>query len=46
MREIVIDTETTGLDPLNSDRVVEMGASRLAKRGTIDLFNRAHHSAA
>jgi DNA polymerase-3 subunit epsilon len=26
MREIVIDTETTGLDPLNGDRVVEIGA--------------------
>jgi DNA polymerase-3 subunit epsilon len=26
MREIVIDTETTGLDPLNSDRIVEIGA--------------------
>jgi DNA polymerase-3 subunit epsilon len=26
MREIVIDTETTGLDPLNGHRVVEIGA--------------------
>jgi Exonuclease len=26
MREIVIDTETTGLDPLGGDRVVEIGA--------------------
>jgi DNA polymerase III epsilon subunit-like protein len=25
MREIVINTETTGLDPLNGDRVVEIG---------------------
>jgi DNA polymerase-3 subunit epsilon len=24
MREIVIDTETTGLDPLNGDRIVEL----------------------
>ena len=29
MREIVIDTETTGLDPLNGDRVVEIGAVEL-----------------
>ncbi|MBJ3777811.1 DNA polymerase III subunit epsilon [Acuticoccus mangrovi] len=26
MREIVLDTETTGLDPLTGDRVVEIGA--------------------
>jgi DNA polymerase III subunit epsilon len=26
MREIVIDTETTGLDPLHGHRVVEIGA--------------------
>lgn len=26
MREIIIDTETTGLDPLSGDRVVEIGA--------------------
>lgn len=26
MREIVLDTETTGLDPLSGDRVVEIGA--------------------
>jgi len=26
MREIVIDSETTGLDPLNGDRIVEMSA--------------------
>jgi DNA polymerase III subunit epsilon len=29
MRHIVIDTETTGLDPLNGDRVVEIGAVEL-----------------
>jgi DNA polymerase-3 subunit epsilon len=29
MREIVFDTETTGLDPLNGDRVVEIGAVEL-----------------
>lgn len=32
MREIVLDTETTGLDPLQGDRLVEIGC--------IELFNR------
>ena len=32
MREIVLDTETTGLDPLRGDRLVEVGC--------IELFNR------
>lgn len=32
MREIVFDTETTGLDPQNGDRLVEIGC--------IELFNR------
>ena len=31
MREIVLDTETTGLDPANGDRIVEIGA--------VELFN-------
>ncbi len=31
MREIVFDTETTGLDPKTGDRVVEIGC--------IELFN-------
>jgi DNA polymerase III subunit epsilon len=26
MREIVLDTETTGLDPLDGHRIVEIGA--------------------
>ena len=29
MREIVLDTETTGLDPLSGHRVVEIGAVEL-----------------
>jgi len=32
MREIVLDTETTGLDPLNGDRVIEIGAVELVNR--------------
>jgi DNA polymerase-3 subunit epsilon len=32
MREIVLDTETTGLDPLRGDRLVEIGC--------VELFNR------
>ena len=32
MREIVFDTETTGLDPSTGDRLVEIGC--------IELFNR------
>lgn len=29
MREIVLDTETTGLDPVNGDRIVEVGCVEL-----------------
>ena len=29
MREIVLDTETTGLDPRNGDRIVEIGGVEL-----------------
>src|SRR5258708_13389779 len=32
MREIVLDTETTGLDPLRGDRLVEMGCVEISKR--------------
>jgi DNA polymerase III subunit epsilon len=41
MHEIVIDTETTGLDPLNGDRVVEIGAAKLFNRSpTGQTFHR------
>ncbi|HVY59665.1 MAG TPA: DNA polymerase III subunit epsilon [Xanthobacteraceae bacterium] len=32
MREIVLDTETTGLDPLRGDRLVEIGCIELVNR--------------
>ncbi|GLK81571.1 DNA polymerase III subunit epsilon [Methylopila turkensis] len=32
MREIVLDTETTGLDPLRGDRIVEIGCVELLNR--------------
>jgi len=32
MREIVVDTETTGLDPLQGDRLVEIGCIELVNR--------------
>ena len=32
MREIVLDTETTGLDPVRGDRLVEIGC--------VEIFNR------
>jgi DNA polymerase-3 subunit epsilon len=41
MREIVIDTETTGLDPLDGHRVVEIGAVELINRSpTGNTFHR------
>ena len=32
MREIVLDTETTGLDPVNGDRLVEIGAVEIVNQ--------------
>ncbi|MCX7309747.1 MAG: exonuclease domain-containing protein, partial [Afipia sp.] len=32
MREIVLDTETTGLDPNKGDRLVEIGCVELLNR--------------
>ena len=41
MREIVIDTETTGLDPLDGDRVVEIGEVELVNHSqTGQTFHR------
>ena len=37
MREIVLDTETTGLDPLAGHRVVEVGCIELIKRSGIPM---------
>jgi DNA polymerase III subunit epsilon len=34
MREIVLDAETTALDPLSGHRVVEIGAVELVDRST------------
>lgn len=41
MREIVFDTETTGLDPLQGDRLVEIGCIELVNRfPTGNVFHR------
>jgi DNA polymerase-3 subunit epsilon len=32
MRQIILDTETTGFDPKNGDRIIEIGAVELIKR--------------
>ncbi|MET0241697.1 MAG: DNA polymerase III subunit epsilon [Sphingobium sp.] len=41
MREIIFDTETTGLDPLNGDRLVEIGCIELVNRVPT---GRTHHA--
>jgi len=41
MREIVIDTETTGLDPTEGHRIVEVGAVKTINRSlTGQTFHR------
>ena len=32
LREIVMDTETTGLDPANGDRLIELGCIEIVNR--------------
>ena len=40
MREVVLDTETTGLDPLNGDKLVEIGCLELENHvGTGAFFH-------
>jgi DNA polymerase III epsilon subunit-like protein len=38
LREIVIDTETTGLDPLDGHRIVEIGVVELVSKGQLRPF--------
>ncbi len=33
MRQVVLDTETTGLDPAQGHRIIEIGCVELIKRG-------------
>lgn len=41
MRQIILDTETTGLNPKNGDRIIEIGCIELAnRRATGNTFHR------
>ncbi|GAB6070070.1 DNA polymerase III subunit epsilon [Thiomicrorhabdus hydrogeniphila] len=40
MRQIILDTETTGFDPHNGDRIIEIGAVEMVKRR---LTNNNYH---
>jgi len=42
MRLIMLDTETTGLSPMNGDRIVEIGAVEVLNR-TVRPENKFHH---
>jgi DNA polymerase-3 subunit epsilon len=42
MREIVLDTETTGLDPLKGDRIVEIGCVELQNHVTTGMVFQAY----
>jgi DNA polymerase-3 subunit epsilon len=41
LRQIVLDTETTGLDPKNGDRIIEIGAVEILSRSISDTH--FHH---
>ena len=38
MREIVLDTETTGLDPASGDRIVQLASMPIEARGTTNTI--------
>jgi DNA polymerase-3 subunit epsilon len=38
LRQIVLDTETTGLDPKNGDRIIEIGAVEILSRSVSDTY--------
>jgi DNA polymerase-3 subunit epsilon len=42
MREIILDTETTGLDPLRGDRIVEIGCVEIFNRMPTGQFYHVH----
>ena len=42
MREIVLDTETTGFDPESGDRIVEIGALVRASCPSDDTASSSH----
>ena len=41
LRQIVLDTETTGLDPKNGDRIIEIGCVEILSRSISDIY--FHH---
>ena len=41
MKQIVLDTETTGLDPKNGDRIIEIGCVEILSRSISDTY--FHH---
>ena len=42
MREVILDTETTGLDPLRGDRIVEIGCVEIFNRMPTGQFYHVH----
>ena len=40
MREIVLDTETTGLSPDNGDRIVEIGMIKIFPDGKEEVYEK------